>query len=112
MLERRSLTSQVVLINGALFFVATLVLAVSPATVSEPPLPAEVVVLFLGLCAVIVANTLLVRAALGPLDRLVREMDLASATGPVEHLTVPPRGIARQLSAAVNTVEAHRHGST
>jgi two-component system sensor histidine kinase UhpB len=102
MLERLSLTSRVVLINGLLFSLATLLLAVSPATVSEPPLPAEVVVLAGGLIVLIVANTLLVGAALRPLDRLVRELEEARTIDPVDALPVPPAGIAHQLATAVN----------
>lgn len=97
-----SLTSRVIVINGLLFALGTATLAFSPATVSSRPLFSEVVVLVVGLSVIILANALLVRAALLPLDRLVAQLGRARTTDPVERFPMPPSGISRQLAVAVN----------
>jgi two-component system, NarL family, sensor histidine kinase UhpB len=58
-----SLSSRVILINALLFALAVLALALSPATVSSPPVDSEVLILLVGLAVVIGANAVLVRAA-------------------------------------------------
>lgn len=97
-----SLSTRVVLINGLLFAIGTTVLAFSPATVSYQPLWSEIVVLGVGLSVMILANALLVRAALAPLDRLVDQLDQARTTEPIERVQVPGRGLGRRLAVAVN----------
>lgn len=67
------------LINGLVFTVGTLVLALSPATVSSPVLATEVPVLVVGLAVILAANALLLRtglAPLGPLTTLMQRVDL------------------------------------
>ena len=66
---------RVCLANGAVFAVGTAVLAASPATVSAPVLAREALVLAVGLTVMLVANGLLLRAMLGPLDRLRHLME-------------------------------------
>jgi two-component system sensor histidine kinase UhpB len=61
-------------INGLLFAMGTLVLALSPATVSSPVLLTEVPVLLVGLALILAANAALVRASLAPLDALTDVM--------------------------------------
>ena len=62
------------IINGLLFAVGTLVLALSPATVSSPVLLTEVPVLLIGLALILAANAALVRASLAPLGALTAVM--------------------------------------
>lgn len=62
------------IINGLLFAIGTLVLALSPATVSSPVLLTEVPVLLIGLVLILAANAALVRASLSPLDELTSVM--------------------------------------
>lgn len=97
-----SLTSRIVLINGVLFALGTALLALSPATVSARPLTREIIVLLVGLTVMLVANTVLVRAALLPLERLVRQLDRARSTNPIERMPVPSAGLARHVAVAVN----------
>jgi two-component system, NarL family, sensor histidine kinase UhpB len=97
-----SLSSRVVVINGLVFAGATAALAFSPATVSSPLVSSELVVLLVGLSVLIVANTLLVKAALAPLELLVRELDRAGSIDPIERMPVPAQGIARNLATAIN----------
>jgi two-component system, NarL family, sensor histidine kinase UhpB len=110
-----SLTSRIVLINGALFALGTLLLALSPATVSADPLASELVVLLGGLVVIVVANTLLVRAALLPLERLAGDLDHARSTDPIDRVPVPAGGLAHHLSLSINhllgRIEAAQRGS-
>lgn len=70
----RALFRRLVLINGLVFAAGTLVLAVSPATVSAPVVWAEVPVLLVGLAVMLGANALLLRRSLAPLDALTTLM--------------------------------------
>lgn len=64
----------VVLINGLIFTCGTLVLVMSPATVSWPVKLTEIPVLGVGLAVMLSANALLLRSRLAPLDRLAASM--------------------------------------
>jgi two-component system sensor histidine kinase UhpB len=97
-----SLTSRIVLINGALFALGTALLAISPATVSAEPLASELAVLLVGLVVIVVANTVLVRAALLPLERLGAHLDHARSADPIDRVPVPTGGLAHSLSLSVN----------
>lgn len=83
------LYARVVLINGLVFGVGTMALALSPATVSQRPLLSEVVVLTLGITAILVTNAVLLRSSLAPLDRLAKAMSIAAlpADSPIEQVT-------------------------
>ena len=80
----------------------TAVLAFSPATVSARPVISELVVLLVGLGIMIVANSLLVRVALSPLDRLVGQLDQVRSSEPLTRVSDPGGGLAHRLSLAVN----------
>ncbi len=97
-----SLSSRVILINGLLFALAVIALALSPATVSSPPVHSEVLILLVGLAVVIAANAVLVRAALVPLDRLIRHLDRVRTPDPIQRVPVPDSGVAHGLAMAVN----------
>jgi two-component system, NarL family, sensor histidine kinase UhpB len=96
-----SLTARIVLINGTLFTLGTLLLAVSPATVSARPVASEAAVLLTGLVVMLVANAVLVRATLGPLEELVTRMG-GAGSDPLARVVVPDGGLARRPSLAVN----------
>lgn len=70
----QGLFHRVVLINGLVFTVGTLLLAVTPAAVSARTQLTEVPVLLVGLAIVVGANALLLRSSLAPLDRLAASM--------------------------------------
>ncbi|GAB3805417.1 hypothetical protein GCM10027605_31360 [Micromonospora zhanjiangensis] len=75
----RALFRRLFLLNGLVFTVGTLVLALSPATVSSPVLLTEIPVLIIGLAVILAANALLLRTSLAPLDALttlMRRVDL------------------------------------
>lgn len=65
---------RVFLINGLIFTLGTLALALSPATVSARIRLTEVPVLVVGLAVILTANALLLRSSLAPLDRLTTSM--------------------------------------
>ena len=88
-----SLFWRVVFLNAAVYTIAAAALAFSPATVSFPVAPAEIIVLIAGLLAILGLNVLLIRRVLDPLERLralMRQVDLlrpeqqVHATGPKE----------------------------
>lgn len=65
---------RVFLVNGLVFVVGTLALALSPATVSERIRLTEIPVLVVGLVIMLTANALLLRSILAPLDKLAAAM--------------------------------------
>lgn len=62
------------LINGLIFTLGTLILALSPASVSSRIKLTEIPVLVVGLAIILTANGLLLRSSLAPLDRLAASM--------------------------------------
>ena len=68
--------------NAAVLTVATLVLVLSPATVSFPLAAQEGVVLGMGLAVMLAVNYVLVRRAVSPLERLASVMHSIDPLGP------------------------------
>ncbi|MFF0527819.1 histidine kinase [Nocardia amikacinitolerans] len=69
-----ALFRRIFLINGLVFTLGTLVLAVSPATVSARVRVTEIPVLVVGLAVILAANAFLLRSSLAPLDGLIASM--------------------------------------
>lgn len=69
-----ALFRRIFLINGLVFTLGTLVLAVSPATVSSRVRLTEIPVLAVGLAVILAANAFLLRSSLAPLDQLIVSM--------------------------------------
>ena len=69
-----ALFRRVFVINGLVFTLGTLVLALSPATVSARIRVTEIPVLMVGLAVILAANALLLRSSLAPLDQLADSM--------------------------------------
>ena len=65
---------KVFLINGTVLCAATLVLVLAPVSVSRQVVVSEVVVLAVGLGIMLLANALVLRSSLAPVDRVIREM--------------------------------------
>lgn len=102
--------------NGLVFTVGTLVLAVSPATVSSPVLLTEVPVLIVGLGVILAVNGFLLRASLAPLEALttlMRRVDLMGSSG---RLTDSGNGdltdVIDTFNAMLDRLEAERSTST
>lgn len=102
--------------NGLVFTVGTVVLALSPATVSTRVLASEALVLGVGLGLILVTNALLLRRSLSPLDRLARRMDDVDLLRPGTRLPEGGAGAAARLNRAFNAMlarlEAERGAST
>lgn len=80
-----ALFRRVVFINGLVFALGTLVLALSPASVSSRVRLTEIPVLVIGLAVILTANALLLRSSLTPIDELIASM----------HRVDPLRGTTR-----------------
>lgn len=107
---------RVFLINGLVFAAGTAVLALSPATVSAPAAWKEMGTLAGGLGVLLVANSLLLRSSLAPLDRLTGLMGRVDILRPGERL--PESGtddvarVIRTFNAMLARLEAERGTSS
>lgn len=110
-----SLYWKVVLVNGAVFFAGTLALVLSPVSVSSRAVVSEVVVLTLGLAVMSLTNALLLRASLGPVDRVVREMAAVDLLEPGSRLSQRGQGpgatLVRSYNAMLDRLETERSTS-
>lgn len=99
---------RVSVINASLFLVATVILVVSPLTVSPDVTVDELMLLGVWLIIVVMVNSLMLRSSLLPLDRLIRfmgEVDLErtgqrlplTANDPVGHLVDSFNAMLRRL---------------
>lgn len=106
---------RVVLINGVVFILGTLALALSPATVSTRVLRSEAVVLAVGLTVILTTNALLLRRSLAPLDRLASKMATVESPAPGQRLPEEGHGVVADLIASFNAMlgrlETERRGS-
>jgi two-component system, NarL family, sensor histidine kinase UhpB len=91
-------------INALMFLVATVILVVSPATVSAQVLVSELVLLAVGLVVVVMVNSLLLRSSLAPLDRLIRLMERVDLERPIQRLSSEGDGTVRQLVDSFNAM--------
>lgn len=98
----RGLFRRVVLINGLVFTVGTLALAMSPATVSGPVQLTEIPILVVGLAVVVGANALLLRSSLAPLDRLAASMRRVDPPHPSDRVHDPGAGDLHHLIESFN----------
>lgn len=107
---------RVCLINGAVFALATVVLALSPATVSARPLWSEAAVLGAGLLIICVLNGLLLRSVLRPLDRFTAVMSTVDMREPgrrLDHGGAGPAGaLVTHFNEMLERLEEERATST
>ena len=101
-MTRGSLYQRVFLLNAAIFVVATLVLVITPATISFPVELTEAIVLVVGLGAILVLNAFALRTAFAPLDRLMRLMREVDPQRPGERLEVAGPPEVRELVVVFN----------
>lgn len=99
-------------LNAVVLAVATLGLMLGPVTVSTPVVLTEAVVLVAGVGVMLIANAVLLRVGLAPLDRLTRMMTTVDLLRPGTRLPVTGRaGIAeliRAFNAMLDRLEAER----
>jgi two-component system sensor histidine kinase UhpB len=115
-LEPSSLYWRVFVVNALLLLVATVLLALSPATVSFPLEARQGLVLGIGLLVVLAANAVLLRLSLAPLGRLARLMRRVDLLEPGERL---PTAGGREIAALIanfndmlGRLEAERQASS
>jgi two-component system sensor histidine kinase UhpB len=82
----RSLYLRVLLINAAILVAATAVLAFTPITVSSPLRSGQADVLMAGVIVSVIANGVLLRVGLAPIDRLKTAMRTADVLRPGRRL--------------------------
>jgi two-component system sensor histidine kinase UhpB len=100
----QALFRRVIVINGLVFTIGTLVLALSPATVSSPVLLTEIPVLTIGLALMLAANTLLLRRSLAPLEALTALMRRVDVLRPSDRLTDKGNGDLTDVIGAFNAM--------
>jgi two-component system sensor histidine kinase UhpB len=93
---------RVFLLNSVVFVAGTSVLALSPATVSSPVLGTEALVLAFGLAVILVANAILLRVGLAPLDRLTRLMRNVDPLRPGQRVPMTGGGTIAELIRTFN----------
>ncbi|SCF06477.1 two-component system, NarL family, sensor histidine kinase UhpB [Micromonospora viridifaciens] len=100
-----SLFWRIFLLNAAVLAVAPALLMLGPVTVSTPVLLTEALILTGGLSAMLIANAVVLRIGLAPLDRLSRTMGTVDLLRPGHRLAVTGHdaGIA-QLIRTFNTM--------
>lgn len=110
-----SLFWRIFLLNAAVLILATGLLLLGPATVSTPVVLAEAVILSAGLGAMLVANAVLLRVGLAPLQRLTRAMTAVDLLRPGPRPAVSGHaGIAdliRTFNTTLDRLEAERASS-
>jgi two-component system sensor histidine kinase UhpB len=89
---------KVILINGAVLCIATLVLVLGPVSVSRHPVVSEIVVLGAGLVVMLVTNALLLRASFKPVEKVVAEYDAMFERLEEERAASSARALAAQES--------------
>lgn len=75
-------------VNAGLLALIAVLLLVSPVTISAPIALTEALVIVAGLAVTVVANALLLRRAIAPLERLAQRMDAVDLLRPGQRLQV------------------------
>jgi two-component system sensor histidine kinase UhpB len=95
---------RIFLLNAAVLLAATAMLLLGPVTVSTPVLLTEAAVLAAGIAAMLVANAVLLRVGLAPLQRLTRAMSTADLLRPEQRPAVAGHGEIAELIRTFNTM--------
>lgn len=110
-----SLFWRIFLLNAVVLCAATVLLLLGPITVSTPVLITEVLILAGGLAVMLVANAVLFRIGLAPLQRLTRTMTTTELLRPVPRPLVTGHSELAGLISAFNNMldrlEAERSDS-
>ena len=112
----KALFRRLLVLNGLVFTSGTLVLALSPATVSSPVLLTEIPVLTVGLALIIAVNALLLRASLAPLDALTTLMNRVDLLHTGDRLPDSGNGdlanLIETFNAMLDRIETERSASS
>jgi two-component system sensor histidine kinase UhpB len=96
--RRLSVFWRVFAVNAGLLGILAALLLFSPVEIDAPIRPAQALVVLGGLAATLAANALLLRRALGPLERLARRMETVDLLRPGQRL---PAGRDSEISRVV-----------
>jgi two-component system sensor histidine kinase UhpB len=111
-----SLFWRIFLLNAVVLIAATTALLLGPVTVSTPVLFTEAVILSGGLVVMLVANAVLLRVGLAPLDRLTRAMTTTDLLRPGPRPAPTGHGgiadLIRTFNTMLDRLEAERGDST
>jgi two-component system sensor histidine kinase UhpB len=91
-------------INALVFLVGTIILVVSPATVSPQVSTSELGVLAVGLVLIMGLNALLLHSSLAPVDRLISLMQRVNSERSGQRLPEAGDGSVRQLVESFNAM--------
>lgn len=110
-----SLFWRIFLLNAAVLLVATALLLLGPVTVSTPVLLTEALIMGGGLAAMLIANAVLLRVGLAPLERLTRAMTTTDLLRPGPRPAVTGHGgiadLIKTFNSMLDRLEAERGDS-
>ena len=95
---------RIFLLNAAVLVAAAALLLLGPITVSKPVLLTEALILGAGLAVMLIANAILLRLDLAPLQRLTRDMTTVDLLRPVPRSAVAGHGEVAELIRTFNTM--------
>jgi two-component system, NarL family, sensor histidine kinase UhpB len=102
MARRRSLFWRVFTVNAGLLGAIALLLLFSPVEIDAPIKPVQALIVVGGLVITMIANALLLRRAVEPLERLARRMDTVDLLRPGQRLPVDRSDEIGRVLAAFN----------
>jgi two-component system, NarL family, sensor histidine kinase UhpB len=101
--------------SALVLVVATVLLIVTPITISANIALVEVVILLAGLCAALLVEFLLLRRAFDPLKRLARTMETVDLLRPGQRVEAPPGdvigSVVESFNEMIERLEAERRES-
>ena len=99
-----SLFGRIFLLNALVLVLAAALLVFGPVTVSTPALLGEMVIVAAGLVVMLIANAVLIRIGLAPLDRLTRAMTTIDLLKPGPRLPATGHGEIAELIGTFNSM--------
>src|SRR5918998_4185358 len=102
MARRRSLYWRVFAVNAGLLGAVALLLLFSPVEIDAPIKPTQALIVVGGLVITVIANALLLRRVVAPLERLARRMGTVDLLRPGQRLAVGRGDEIGRVLAAVN----------
>lgn len=115
-LPTTSLYVTVCVLNGVVLLVGALALLLLPVTVSDRFVLAEALLVLGGLVVLLAVEAVLLRRALAPVDRVIRQMGTVRLGGSGEQVAVTGSGpgaqLARSCAAMLDRLEAERRAGS
>src|SRR5437867_1970336 len=103
-------------VNAGLLALIAVLLLVSPVEISYPIKPIQALIVVVGLAITLVANVLLLRRAVAPLERLVERMDRVDLLRPGQRLQVSRDDeigrVVRAFNQMLDRLESERQCDT